>query len=310
MDTVKETINHTPVSHEISGTYGDGIIKVNTFKLPENNRVTVNIHGTFGRMNGGNDKYRLFAESLVENKASNVVLYESSRKDVEIDPTITDRYKQKQAKFIGKTFSDELEDARRVLRDIVENSESRFGIKKEDLQLTLNGNSLGGILAFYLADEFPEVKNIVSVGTGLRLEIKDVPILDTFPEPEELRAKLSNYQGKYLMIYGTEDDVFTEQGFFDLINTVGVSDENKSSVRLIGVDHTFGKINDEESLLPYKRVVSDATSLVRDNMLVSGGENMQSSLLIEKSGIRKTVDRVLKGGPWVPDDNPDELFFG
>ena len=193
-------------------------------------------------MNGGNDKYRNFAESLVNQEASNVVLYASSRRNVEIDPNITDRYKQKQAKFIGKSFSDELEDARRVLKDVIENSESRFGIKKEDLQITFNGNSLGGVIAFYLANEFSEVKNIVSVGTGLRLEIKDVPILDTFPNPEDLKEKLQKFHGKYLMVYGTEDDVFIEQSFFDFINTVGSNEEDKSSIQLIGVDHTFGKV--------------------------------------------------------------------
>ncbi len=143
MEKQREIPNITPESHNIEGTYGDGIIQVNTFKIENNPNVTINIHGTFGSMNGGSGKYRNFAETLATDGASNVVLYESSRKQAEIDPTTTDRYKQKQAKFIGKTFSDELEDARRVLRDTIENSLSLFGVEKTNLAITLNGNSLG-----------------------------------------------------------------------------------------------------------------------------------------------------------------------
>jgi hypothetical protein len=42
------------------------------------------------------------------------------------DDTITDRYKQKQAKFIGKTFSDELEDAKRVVLDSIQKSQELY----------------------------------------------------------------------------------------------------------------------------------------------------------------------------------------
>ena len=50
--------------------------------------------------------------------------------------------------------------------------------------------------------------------------MKDVPILDTFPNGEELKDKIKAFNGKYLMIYGTKDDVFTEQSFDDLFNLV------------------------------------------------------------------------------------------
>ncbi len=143
MEKQTENLGISTESYSINGTYGDGIIQINTFKIENNPNVTINIHGTFGSMNGGSGKYRSFAETLTTDGASNVVLYESSRKQAEIDPTTTDRYKQKQAKFIGKTFSDELEDVRRVLRDTIENSLSLFGVEKKDLIVTLNGNSLG-----------------------------------------------------------------------------------------------------------------------------------------------------------------------
>lgn len=125
----------TPQSHQIEWVYWDKIIKINTFKVTNNNIIVINIHGTFWSMNWWNNKYLNFAQNLQYDDVSNVVLYESSRKNIEIDFTITDRYKQKQAKFIWKTFTDELEDARRVLHDTIKNSKELFWIDSQNLKL-------------------------------------------------------------------------------------------------------------------------------------------------------------------------------
>lgn len=309
----KETINNNSQFHTIEWTYWDKEIKLNTFRVENNSNVVINIHGTFWSLKWWNDKYLKFAESLQEEQISNTVLYSSSRLNAEIDPNITDRYKQKQARFIGKTFSMELEDARRVIKDTIENSELLFWVKKETLKITLNWNSLGWILAFYLASEFPQVENIVSVWTGLRLDIKDVPILDTFPDISELWPKISNFKWKYLMNYGTEDDVFTEQSFFDLINLVWSSQENKSSVFLVWVDHTFWKIWWEESELPYKKVLSWTKSLLKEWILVSWGDNMYSSkILDQQENVKSGVNNILwqnNGTPISSNEAYDELFW-
>lgn len=270
----KETTNKLSQFHNIEWVYWDKEIKINTFRVENNPNIVINIHGTFWSLKWWNDKYLKFAESLQEDKISNTVLYASSRINADIDPNITDRYKQKQARFIGKTFSMELEDARRVIKDTIENSEKLFWIKKWDLKITLNWNSLGWILAFYLASEFTQVKNIVSVWTWLRLDIKDVPILDTFPDISELWAKISNFKWKYLMYYGSLDDVFTEQSFFDLIDLVWSSKENKSSMFLIWVDHTFWKILWEESELAYKKVFFWTKLLLNEWILISWIDKM------------------------------------
>lgn len=244
----------TPQSHQIEWVYWDKIIKINTFKVPNNNKIVINIHGTFWSMNWWNNKYVNFAQNLQDDDVANVVLYESSRKNIEIDSSLTDRYKQKQAKFIWKTFTDELEDARRVLHDTIKNSKELFWIDSQNLEITLNWNSLWWIIAFYLACEFREVKNIVSVWTWLRLEIKDVPILDTFPDIAELKDKLESFKWRYVSYYWTEDDVFTRQSFVDLFNLVWSDNSNKSEIKMIWVDHTFWKIWWEVSDLPYKQV--------------------------------------------------------
>lgn len=252
----------TQNNNVIDWTYWDKIINIKTFWIAWNNNIVINIHGTFGSMTWWNDKYINFAQNLQENWISNAVLYESSRKNVEIDPNITDRYKQKQAKFIGKTFENELEDARRVLQFITNNSLELFLIPKDKIQITLTGNSLWGIIAFYLASEFHEVSNIVTVGTGLRIEMRDVPILDTFPFNWEEDFFIKQFRWKYIMIRGTEDDVFDEKSFMNLYNLVWTEEENKESITLVWVDHTFGKINWEKSELPYKEVYKAVSKLL------------------------------------------------
>lgn len=125
MEKQREIHNITPESHNIEGTYGDGIIQVNTFKIENNPNVTINIHGTFGSMNGGSGNTEISLKPSRQPRHP-MWYFMNLLVNKQIDPTTTDRYKQKQAKFIGKTFSDELERYRRVLRDTIENSSSLF----------------------------------------------------------------------------------------------------------------------------------------------------------------------------------------
>lgn len=250
--------------YEIPGSYGDKIIKISHFYGENNPNIIINIHGTYGSMNGWNNKYRVFAHQLQSHNIANVVLYESSRKSILPDPNETDTYKQKQAHFIGKTFFDELEDARRVLQNTLNQSQALFGIEKNKCKIILNGNSLWGILAFYLAHEFSQVKAIVSVWTGLRLEIKNVPVLDTFPNIHELKEKLQSFTGKYVCYYGTDDDIFTKESFFQLLDTVGNKKIDKSIIEMPGVNHSFWKVNWEVSHEPYHEVFLWHMSLLKN----------------------------------------------
>ncbi len=74
-------------------------------------------------------------------------------------------YESRMESFRGKTFEDELADARTVVADLVANSKRDFGVSANELEIALHGNSLGGIIAFYLASEFPQVKAVATVGT-------------------------------------------------------------------------------------------------------------------------------------------------
>lgn len=308
----KET-NETNVvkTHQIEWSYWDKEIQISSFNVPKNNNIVINIHGTFWSMNWWNNKYLNFAQSLQSENVANVILYESSRVNIKNNTNESDRYKQKQAKFIWKTFTDELEDARRVIQDTINRSKELFWIDKNELEITLNWNSLWWILAFYLAKEFPQVKTIVSVWTWLRLEIKDVPILDTFPNIDELKEVLQAYNGKYVSYYWTEDDVFTKQSFFDLINLVWIEQKDKSQIEMIWVDHTFWKVAWEDSSLPYKQVFLWHTTLIQTWEMISWWHDMITKLKSTVQTFKSNVDDALLAKYWTHDDeDKDNLFFG
>ncbi len=295
MEKTKNLENLQQKEYQIEWVYWDRKINISTFWIKNNDNLVINIHWTFWSKNWWNNKYLNFAKSLQEENISNVVLYESSRKNIEIDTSIWDIYKQKQKKFIWKTFEDELEDARRVIKEVILNSKELFWVEKEKLNITLNWNSLWWILAFYLAKEFWEIKNIVSVGTGLRLSIENnVPILDTFPNINELKDKLQSFKWKYVNYYWTEDDVFTEQSFFDLINLVWSDEKDKSEIEMIWVNHNFWKIWGKKSDLPFKQIFLWYKSLLKEWIMISWWHNMISKLKNLEMETKNQVDWTLE----------------
>lgn len=303
----KEHMNIQRQDHILEWIYWDKEIKISSFPCENNDNIVINIHGTFWSLTGSNNKYLNFAENLQQNQLSWSVLYASSRKDWEIDITVTDRYKQKQSRFLWKTFHDELEDARRVVMWVIENASKNFGIQREKLKITLNGNSLWGILAFYLASEFPEIKNISTVWTWLRLEIKDVPILNTFPDANEIIQKLQAFRWKFLMQYWDQDDVFTPDAFESFYKNVGTQD--KSFLHMLWVDHTFWKISWETSSAPYEQVFESLKTLLKTWELVSGELNMHTEIQQAVSDTKWLVDWALLDSYFSHDHDDIKLIW-
>lgn len=258
----------SPVRYELPGSFKNQNVKVERLSVPGSNRVFVNLHGTYGIMHGNSGKYGELARTVAEGKLANAVVYSTSR-DWEMTEKSDGSYEARMESFRGKTFEDELADARAVIADLVANSQRDFGVPAEELEITLHGNSLGGIIAFYLAAEFPQVKAIATVGTGLRLAATDVPILSTFPAAEEVRAKLAAFKGKYLMQYGTEDDVFSQEAFQDLYSSVTGAEE-KSSLCYVGVDHPFKSVDGEKSSEVFAKVIEQATEYLKTGRFASG----------------------------------------
>ena len=50
-------------THQIEWVYWDKIIKINTFKVQNNNKIVINIHGTFWSLKGWNNKYLTFLKA-------------------------------------------------------------------------------------------------------------------------------------------------------------------------------------------------------------------------------------------------------
>ena len=271
------SINNIPdaislVKSEITGAFRGEPIAVEYYEVPKSNKLVVNIHGTFGEMHWSTGKYSDFARSIVEQELASTVLYSSSRdwkKARELDKS----YESKIATFQGKTFSDELEDARRVVREVISQAKKNLP-EWEILEVTLHGNSLGGILAFYLAQEFSEISGIISVWTGLRTERWSVPILDTIPNVEELRKILWMYVGKFIMQYWTLDDTFSEEAFQTFYEAVWT--QQKSSIEYTWVDHWFKTINGEASEKVFQTVTHQLIQYLETAELSGGSISLET----------------------------------
>lgn len=130
----------------LPGSFGDSHIDTNLLVQRSCDTLLVNIHGTFGNMNGTQGKYRRFAENI-HAAGYSCALYSSSRIQ---NPQLlsTDPYVIKQAHFSGKRFDEEVEDARRVLQYVLSKLSEETGIAPADLKVQLiemNKNDLSSL---------------------------------------------------------------------------------------------------------------------------------------------------------------------
>lgn len=241
----------------LKGSFWDKEIAYSAFPVMGNKKVVINIHWTFWNQHGTNGKYHNFATQL-QTSGISAVTYGSSRKS-EIDDSIVDSYERKKAHFEGKTFEDELSDARAALQHTIENSMELLWVPSEELEITLNGNSLWGILAFYLAQDFPQITDISSVWTGLRLEASDVPILSSLPNPESIREVASKFTGNYSMHQAGSDSVFSPKAYDELYQAVTWE---KNRTQYTGVNHSFRSVSGIQSEKPYEKVRERLAALV------------------------------------------------
>jgi hypothetical protein len=154
----KDTLNTIKTKkEEIEWDFWDKRIKIEYFPVEHNNKVLINIHWTYWSMYSWSGKYLELAQNVQSNELANVVLFESSRKNIKAKEDLW-YYENKQRNFIWKTFEQELNDARRVLSHILKNVPN-----PEDIEITINWNSLWWILGLILAKEFPQIKNISTV---------------------------------------------------------------------------------------------------------------------------------------------------
>lgn len=229
-------------------TFWEKIIEMEIFKA-KSKKIILNIHWVFGSKN--DFWQRNFAENISKKNKANVVLFTSSRRKEIYDENLT-KQENREKIFSGKSFYDEVEDAKIVLKNILKNSEKYFWEKKEDLEIFLNGNSLWWSISFYLAKDFPFLKNISTVWTWLRKQKSEVPILDTFPDLDEYSQVLKNFSGKYLMNEAWNDEKFTKESYKEFFEIIW--SKQKEKIFYSWVNHTFLELNAEKSEKPFLEV--------------------------------------------------------
>jgi len=228
--------------------------------------VVVNFHGSFGHLEGSGGKYRLFAEALSGQTGVHVALFETSRTPGDF-PEIADPFLKRVASFRGKTFAQELEDARRLLRTVVNQSKPLFGIAEADLELALCGNSLGAYLCLCLASEFSQVKWIAGAGAGLRdLQPSDSAnnLATTLPPRHELEALAACFRGPVLGAHGTLDDVFSRQDFERYMQAF-TSASGRGTCVYEGGDHSLSLAHGAPSAEPYARFAQALLRMLETN---------------------------------------------
>ena len=236
------------------------------YLVPWSKKIVVNIHWLYWSWKWTDDKYIKFAEKFQDKWVSSSLFYSSSSLNVENDDSLW-KFENKQKKFFWKTFENELDDAKIVLNYILKNSVDFLWIKQEDLEITLNWNSLWWMISFYLAEEFSQVKNISTVWTWAWLDLGQIPIIDTLPQTEIFLEKVSDFEWNFLMNEAWFDDIFTKEAYNKLFDASLKA--NKSRILFDWVDHSFKLLNCEKSVLPYEKIFKNVKSLVEKGKLVT-----------------------------------------
>lgn len=230
-------------------TFWEKEIKVDIYQNFWNKNLVLNIHWVYSSKN---DKVqKRFAEKIWKNNDANIILFSSSRKNIDFDKNLTEK-ENLLKKFCWKTFLEELKDSKIVLKDILENSKKYFWVEKKDLNIIINWNSLWGTIAFFLAFEFPEIKNISTVWTWFRKQKWETPIIDTFPLLEEYKKVLRNFSWKYLLNESGNDNKFSTESFSEFFENIQAKE--KKRIFYPWVNHPFSELFWENSEKPYDEV--------------------------------------------------------
>lgn len=250
--------NKIIINQTIEWTFWNKKINMEIYPIKWSNKVIINIHWTYWWMYWWNNKYKKLAENLQNEWVWNVIIFETSRKWIERDWT----YEKKVEDFKWKTFEEELSDCRSVIKYILDNSKEIFWIPAEQLEITINWNSLWWILALALASEFQQIKNISTVWTGMLTKDKEwLPFLEEYPDNEIINKRVEWFKGNLLLQYWTKDVLFKVEDFQELKWKLK-SVKKMWEIKMIWVDHTFKYVNWELSEVPYKQIETNIKALI------------------------------------------------
>ena len=236
-----DVMNHPGVEFFFqAGSFGIEPMRIGLRRsVRETHNIALFIHGLYGLFdpNDTEAKANDVAQYLSATGAAHVVQYSSSR--LYSFPPST-KWQQREAAFLGKTFSQELDDLRAVLSFIFRNSSSIFGIEQSSLRLLIHGSSLGGTLAILAKEYFPIITRISLCGSGCGANTKTRPVLSTiFPE-DMILSSIATFRGQLLLIQGSDDTVVPKESGQKIIRAA--TSANAHLLEVPGANHTFTEL--------------------------------------------------------------------
>lgn len=241
------------------GSFGKRLIKSDFFLAKNNSmvpaRLVIFFHGCCGTVYDHQPTtYQLLAQKLSTVNDINCAIFETSRMVSKLDfkEGMIDFQTFNQQAFVGKTFENELTDASRAVRELIQVATEKIG---SSFSLTFVGFSLGGLIATIIAKQYP-VDRLFLFGSAALFDVDhDLPILGNgFLSKEGRRILIdaaSHFTSQVMIVRGTSDDTAPRKEAIKLFEYFTEADERNFS-EWSGVDHRFRQKNyvDDLSLLP------------------------------------------------------------
>ncbi len=202
-------------------------------KQPTTN-ILFQIHGAYGITGDKGSKSRYLNNKIIKSGMAHSVQFSSSR-DWSVY-SIEGRNTQILA-FENKTFQQEAADICDAIHLILDQSNELFGIKRDDVNLWVLANSIGGTVLSTLSGILPKIKKIVLCGSGIGSSSSTKPILSTCPPKEVLRESAKKFQGEILLLQGSLDDIVPLSAQDELLEAYTNADSHKKVIE--GAGHSF-----------------------------------------------------------------------
>ncbi|MBI4335632.1 MAG: hypothetical protein HY589_03145 [Candidatus Omnitrophica bacterium] len=202
---------------DAEGTVGVGAaaknvpIKALVRRNPKSRKVVICHHGLAGL---AAHRAAGWISERVGPKAS-IVTFTSSRlgeriPDEQLSHEVMDRMFGKIGAPEAKTFAQEVEDLRQVVRGTIEFFKAK-GVPEDELEITLVGTSLGGQAASQVAADFPEVTTLMMLTaspetfSGSGLPPDQWHAVGKTPGKNAMGAGLSHFGGRVIAVKASED---------------------------------------------------------------------------------------------------------
>lgn len=243
------------------GSYHSKPIEIYTknIKIPSNT-VTVFVQGLYGvfSMAEIEDKINLLSEKLISDNISHCVNYNSSR---DLSFTSETEYEERMEAFVEKTFEQELDDLKKVVSWIIDNSKKIFGIEKDNLVLNIHGSSIGGTLSILLKEFFQKIKKISLCGSGCGTNGSTKPILSSHPAEETVLDSVKTFTGELFLLQGGEDTKVPKESGLKILKSASLA--KTTHIIVPGANHNFSKMygtNNKEAEKYFVQILFDFLS--------------------------------------------------